>query len=63
MKSLVEKAVQAFCAKMANLTNLRNTRDRASSSKRGEYREAIDGLKSQCRVVCGKEDLKKEDSY
>lgn len=50
VKNLMEKAVQAFCAKMAILTNLRNRRDQASSSKRVEYREP-ESLKTQCRVL------------
>lgn len=48
VKGLVQKASLAFCKKMEVLSNLRNRRDRANSSRRKEYREAIESLKAQC---------------
>lgn len=46
VKGLIQKAANAYRMKMAYLIGLRNRRDKVSSLNRGEFREAIEALKS-----------------
>lgn len=48
VKGLIQKAAAAFCRKMEVLSDLRNRRDKTNSSKRKEFKEAIELLKAQC---------------
>lgn len=51
IKSLLVKASQACVDRMSALAELRNKRDRCSSNKRLEFREAINTLRLQCREM------------
>lgn len=51
VKSLIQKALQAFCVKTAFLMELRNRRDHTTSTKREDFKEAIDTLKEQGRAI------------
>lgn len=48
IKGLIQKAAAAFCRSMEVLSDLRNRRDHTTSSRRKEFKEAIDLLKQRC---------------